>query len=670
MQNKHSLQQAKAVLSADIIARDQESFVYQGNTNRLHWEKNLPEGESCSSFLTKAPTVEDALKEAYRLASDMLSAMCLPQPVEIEVSHQDDSSWTNSKLVHVTTNFFDNPNLTVGQMLDIFIGLTVHEGCHVLYTDFKATAGMSSFAAQLDNILEDEFIEHRCGDDMPGLSNFLKMAKWYYFGEYTQKYGNKAARQASLDEGTRLINAVIRLVRFRGALTDEDIESFSDALIEVHDCLVPYPTTSKAVAAKALEVEQILLKYLTAPQKPEQQQQGDGQEQDSGEDDGEGSKKQQTKNSSPSESGQDDGGQQEDGQKKSSGDSKSESGAGNDSDSDKSGQGQSTQPQDTEGNSNPMSGAGLTEREAHELLNKLAEQLKELSKDPDEPLSEEDECEAVKEDDTLNKRLTGKSEKAEGVYNTYFEKTVPSPMGDQIYQVATDEIRRFVPAMRNALRSHADENRRTLTGCRSGLMDTNLLAAAYQGVPNVYRQTQTVKADPITVCLVIDESGSMDCDEKSFSAMKTAVLLEQALNGINGVDLYVYGYTTQEHTDIHIFREKGYAPRKGLGQINAYCGTYTGAAILACAERIRRHTQNKCLMFVLTDGSSADSTRDAVEKVSNDGFIPVGIGIEAVDSFKTDFTDCIYLTDMSKLPQSLGQIVKKAIMQNSRRHVC
>ena len=653
MNNKLSVGELDAILSNDIIERSSDTFVFQGADGRIGWEKSLPEGAAYSEYLLSVKTVKEALSNAYRHASDMLIAMDLPKKVTIEVSHTEDSGWTDNKMVCLSTKFFDNPGLTVGQKMDIFTGLAVHEGSHILYTNFAPKQGFSKLALALDNLIEDERIENRLGHEKPGLANFLKMTKWYFFGEYCSSIRGGEKPDARQEEATRLVNAVIKLIRYPGALAEDDKKDFADALAEVHDALMPYPTTSSDVAKKALEVEAILKKYIQFPP----QQDAGGSSGESGDND--------------RSSGKGGGKQDGDGQDGTSGNdadpgSGKEDGQGSDRSEKNGSSGRDAGRNDGSGQST------MSDKELNDILNKIADGLKVIAKGANESLSEQDECQNVRQDDSLNKFLSGKYSST-GVKGTVFEQIPFDEIMLQVYLNDLAVVRPFIPAMRNALRSNAVEQKLTLSGMRNGILDTGKLAIGFQGVQTIYKQYQTVKADPVTVCLLIDESGSM-FGEKAEKARQTAILINEALKGIPGVDLYVYGYTEEFGINsklLLVYKEQGHGPRFGLSAITGRGGTPTSEAIEASAKRIRQSTSSDCLMFVITDGyaGSKKPVGQVVKQISADNFSVVGIGIENDLDMSRDFPEFISLTDLRALPKDLGKLVKKAILKTSQRKV-
>lgn len=677
MLNKHTAIQAKAILANDIIERDDSSFIHQTDKNRLGWEGLLPAGAAYSEFMLKVSSVEEALQKAYSHASQTVLSMAVPFRVSIEVSHQDDAAWTDRKKVHVSTRHFDEKWLTLGQKMDIFTGFTVHEVCHLLYTDFLAAKGLSPLARELENLIEDERIEHRLGDEKPGFANYLAVTKWYAFSRYCQQLRQKSApapgQPGELDEATRLLNAVIKLVRFRSALTDGEIAEFADPLIEIHDCLMPYPETPQQVVKKAVEVEEILRRYIK--DLPQQGNNGNGQESDQnndGDKEGQGGSSSNGNSGQNQSSGKSSSGSPSDGENDSDDDGKKGNGDKADSkQANPSGKGNGKGGNKTTCNNPAGQKKQLSDKEVDEIIGALTDILSTLAeKNENHSLDAEDEADAIQKNPNLNKLLSGRYEE-DPVNGFICEKQREADFA--LYGRALSAVRAYIPAMRNTLRANSTEDHRTLTGMRSGTLDTGLLAEAFQGVPGVYRTMQTVKADPIEVCLLIDESGSM-YGEKALRALETATLITEALSGIPDIGLSIYGYGRDYDCKLNIYKEKGHYVKGALGKLpyNINGSTPTGPAMTAAARRIRRNSRSaKCLMFILTDGApdSKQSVINAVRVLEKLDIAPVAIGIEAEIGLDQQYKDYVYLTNLAALPKELAKVVKKNILAVAGRHV-
>ena len=234
---KMSLEQKIQTLKEDFLDRDQTTFVKIRRTGRLGWESSIPEGTPYSDYMLSPASDEELIKNSYRLAEDMIKVMDTPFKVRVRIS--PDGSRTDGKTVWVATEVFDDTDLPIGNRIDTFLGLTIHEGCHLLYTDFSAYQGLTNRIVKfLENLLEDERIERVLGEQKPGLANFLKASKYYYFDRYVQKMAQKEDQQ-QLDTFPRLLNCIISLVRYPKTINETDLAEFADTLMQVRPLLTP-----------------------------------------------------------------------------------------------------------------------------------------------------------------------------------------------------------------------------------------------------------------------------------------------------------------------------------------------------------------------------------------------------------------------------------------------
>jgi hypothetical protein len=212
----------------------------------------------------------DIIKEAYGMARDYIVAMDTPYRVTLRLSPE--ANCTDSKVVYLATRVFDDADLSDGQKIDTFVGLAVHEGCHLKYTDFSQMASEpNGIVRNLINVLEDERIERLCGEQMPGYANFLKATKYYMFDLYRQRKMEEAQR-TELPKQVRLLNAILAIIRYPKALGDADLGEFAEVLYDVREVVLDYPATPAAVTSAAKDIYEIIKKYF---EKEEQSGRGD-----------------------------------------------------------------------------------------------------------------------------------------------------------------------------------------------------------------------------------------------------------------------------------------------------------------------------------------------------------------------------------------------------------
>lgn len=270
---------------------------------------------------------------------------------------------------------------------------------------------------------------------------------------------------------------------------------------------------------------------------------------------------------------------------------------------------------------------------------------------------------------------------------TYFEKAKGNR---SVYQKSLDRVKKYIPSIRKLIKGTDKNYEFSIRGCRHGLLDTDKLAEAYQGVPQVYIRKGQVKTSKTTVCILIDESGSM-CyrgRDKSGRAITTvgkdelardaAILLNESLKNLPGVDLYIYGHTADQYsigdTVLNIYKEgTAYDPQFALSNIQGRRENRDGTAIFEAAKRVRKFTDSNCIMFILSDGSPCASdysgtpaqndVKKNVEAVEKMGFNVIQVSIDSVHGVKNMFTNIVDLQgNVANLPKNLSQVIKKVIV--------
>lgn len=647
-------------LSKDWLERDGESFVKIRTRGRLGWEESLKEGTPYSSYLLESPSMEELIKRAYALARNTISAMDIPSKVTVRLG--GGGSCTEGRNVYVATDYFDDGTLETGEKLDIFLGLTAHEGSHLLYTEFpmmKKAAGVHPLCAKLLNIIEDERIERNLGEDKPGLANYLKALKRHYFGRYSGM--TEGSEDASPLQ--KILNCILGIIRYPRLLREEEMVEFGDLLLKVEKILTPYPDSTASAERAAEKIFELIIKEY-------------GRESGSGkEDSGRGNPSpEESEKESPSPEESDDS---------TDGNDAGESGEGTDSESD-SGE---ENAEDT-GEDRPSEMSREESVKAMESdLEKIADALEEVAGGPVQPDIEG--CSSLRGDRMADAVSTDRELLAkicEGEVETGSSKDVIFTRQKEYrdgYMSALEEVKQYVPAVRKVVKGRCVEYSLTHLGMRSGVLDTGKLAEAVQGVPTVYKRQGEVCSDRACVCMLVDESGSMNRHERMLAARKTAVLLNEALSSIPNIELFIYGHTADCErsgiTELNIYREKGYAPKYALGSLEPRSNNRDGLAILETALRVRKQTKEEVLMFIISDGEPAAEnyfgmraighTRECVEKAEAMGFRIVQICINASYDPALMFRHFIKIENLGTLARDLGREIAKALSSKIKTHV-
>ena len=647
-------------LSKDWLERDGESFVKIRTKGRLGWEESLKEGTPYSSYLLESPSMEELIKRAYALARNTISAMDIPSKVTVRLG--GGGSCTEGRNVYVATDYFDDDALATGEKLDIFLGLTAHEGSHLLYTEFpmmRKAAGVHPLCAKLLNIIEDERIERNLGEDKPGLANYLKAVKRHYFGRYSGMTGG--SEDASPLQ--KILNCILGLIRYPCLLREEEMLEFGELLLKVEKVLTPYPDSTASAERAAEKIFELIIKEY-------------GRESGSAkEDSGEGK-------ASPEESGRE----------KTSPDKSEDS--TDESDSGDSGEGTDSESDSGEDNAEDTGEDLPSERSREESvkamesdLEKIAEALEEVAGGPVQP--DVEGCSALRGDQLAEAVSTDRELLAkicEGEVETGSSKEVIFSRQKEYrdgYMSALEEVKQYVPAVRKVVKGRCVEYSLTHLGMRSGVLDTGKLAEAVQGVPTVYKRQGEVRSDRACVCMLVDESGSMCRQGRMAAARNTAVLLNEALSPIPNIELFIYGHTADCErsgiTELNIYREKGFAPKYALGSLEPRSNNRDGLAILETALRVRKQTKEEVLMFIISDGEPAAEnyfgmraighTKECVEKAEAMGFRIVQICINANYDPALMFRHFIKMENLGTLARDLGREIAKALSSKIKTHV-
>lgn len=600
-------------LMDDWFERDGETYTKIRKKGRIGWEKTLEEGEAYSAYLLEAPTQQDLIKRSYNLAKETIVVMDPPFKVNVKIT-TGDSSGTDGRTVSISTKMFDDPELSVGEKLDAFLGTTVHEGSHLLYTDLSWIKKITNKAIfRIWNIIEDERIEQLLGENKPGLANFLEKSKYYWFDQYYMDFILPMEKEhpERITPFIRIMGCFLHIIRYPKYLKEEEVIEFGHYLIEIKKVLHPYPIITEQAVKAAYRVFDIIKEFYEDVERERAKSEGTGE-----------------------------------------------------SDSD------------------------IHDKSLRKLMEDADSADGALSKIAGVPtsvpskdgggggLKGEDLAGAVSEDSELLGEICEGTVEVGAAEDSFFSKM---PDNQRVYMESVSRVKPYVPAITKIMKGHCKEYKLIHRSMRSGVLDTNKLAEAYQGVSTVYMREGQVKTDKVSVCVLIDESGSMS-GERIRAARDAAILINEAIGQIPNVELYIYGHSGDMKrpfsTEMFVYREKGYNPRFSLGSCRARSQNRDGIAILETAKRVRKQTKNPCLLFILSDGapcagayggdSAMNHVKNCVTKTEQLDFNVIQVCINHSYDPGKMFRNFVIMENMSTLATELGKAIKKATMTASK----
>ena len=613
----------------------------------------------CKSYLSKDEQVRfsEVLRESIKLTKEFISILDLPYRVLLTFSSMDSSlsemktGKGNERYIFIPSNIFDeNEKHSDEKLINTTVGLGVHEASHLLFSDCavyedyikKITSDELKFLKTiLFNVIEDERVDNCLMNTRPGYKDFVdagqdfKSTKAIRFKELsTYHHPNPTAREA-IKYFYRCVAEVIYLIYYPSLVDSEFIKENESLFMEVQNTISTPPARTLDSCVLTDRLVNILLEDL---------------------------KKKQEELGIP---------------------------------------GVDLKLSDVFSGSK----VGLMSSVTQELL---YGQDKDISLDLNDHIRhglsglgcignstylgyDGKVSRKIKSSDfqTEMGTLLGSIE-----YGTRKEITFKKNiMGDKAaYNKIQRDVEKYVPQIRTKIKQVEKNTEINIFGMRSGLLDTTKLVEAIQGVPQVYYKTAQVKTSKVCVGVLVDESGSMswtirDCcggSEKSRATMAkySAVLLNEALSSISGVELYLYGHTADQGrasgtVQISVYKEPGYNRPYALSEIRAKSENRDGDAIYEVCKRVRNFTSDPVILFVLSDGCPCavdycgyEAIRDTAEKIRKAealGFEIIQVTIS--DSFKPEdiklmFKESIALeNDLSELPQKLGAVLRNKILE-------
>lgn len=628
---------------------------YKGST-RLGWDTKV--SGSYSSFFAPDLNKRKLLRDSYRHACDIRDIMDIPRNIRIQLNVDMETSCTNGSTVIVSTKVYDDDKIDNNVKLDVFLGTTIHEFSHILYTDMAEIRKNrpNKFLFNLFNIIEDERIEYNTTQNYPGYANFIGQAKYYYFDLLYKK----AEKQDDLMD---VLQNILYIVRYPARVDTKVIYRHQVLFNEIKKVLCDFGNNSKEAYDKAEKIYKLLLDYFKfPPPPPEEQQEGDEEQEQS--DSGEGQ--------SDSGEGQEgsDGSSDPQNSKQSSQKQDSKDNEGSDKNSKTQSSPKSGSDEGSAGKKKQEPIKAYTQEEIKQAAEKLAEQMRRLitsntslnsNEIKDEWNSKEiaDECKQIKDDVFIVKQED-------------YERR---------YKADFDTVKQHINGLVNTFSKFFVEQEYRLTGMRRGVLDTNKLAEAYQAVETVYSNKFKRTTPGLDVCVLIDESGSMSGTNIA-SARKCAILLNEVFLRLKQCDFYVYGHTADNRhmgeVTINVYRDHWNRNRYALGKVESYSNNKDSVAIEETYKMVRKQTSKPLLMFVISDGApnayglrgqpAVEEVKKVVNRIESNGDTLVcQIAIESHFRPQDMFNHYVVMTDMNTFPSDLSGYVMNTLISKLKR---
>ena len=223
---------------------------------------------------------------------------------------------------------------------------------------------------------------------------------------------------------------------------------------------------------------------------------------------------------------------------------------------------------------------------------------------------------------------------------------------------------------------------------RNGKLDVAKIATVHSGNTRVYYKIEeNISTKPFALCILMDESGSMDGYKKKQQHNLVKILYKTFSQILPKDKIYVYGHSAdwEEHNDPEIriyhdpynqnFEECFHAQ---LSEIN-FNENYDGIVIEKIYDEIRSKTSENILFISISDGQpsgnnyggkdAVDEMKRVIEKCRRDGFVTVGIGFE-YDGVKNIYSYSSTITNLQDSPKIVSTLLNKVVKLEFQNDEC
>lgn len=574
-----------SIYTTDWYNRDNEDYILTNEDLEIGFV-NIP-SKQYSRFLYNEDRVERICNDHSMIIAemkDLLRSMGLHN-VSFRLSKDNETASTNGSTIKVGLGKTIETVDDAYDKMDRLIGMTIHESCHCLYTDFTYLNSVISKYPELvhhiHNVLEDELIEEKICHKFPGYSNFLSKLKYQIFKKYEEDVSNP---NNTLSEILAIFFYIIRYPKYLSSIKKDSLIKYEDLfkkikyIVRDNDCFdIKNELVTRSTTAAAIQIYELLKEYINNSKKEES--------------------KGESKNSS-------------------SGDSK-DSKQSDDSDN----------SDDPEIEVRDKDDDIFKNQEASEMGgNGIIGILSNIYED----ISSESECTNIKKMIVYHTKISENNNdnilEDHNIPGMHMKISKDVHMVNANYPVYYNQYLNTVKNYINYAKKLIIPNSysyeiKTDRFRRNGSLDPNRLVNAMCNEQTVYTQKRTVikSNDPeYALVLAIDESGSMTCDKLNELASAFSIMIYEALKDYPKIKLFVYGHGDRVYRYLDPFTLKS---KYTLGNRNSQGGQNEAESYRIIAEDVKGYTSLPIVVFNITDScyiADANRIKETLDNLRND----------------------------------------------------
>ena len=556
------------------------------------------------------------------------------------------------------------------EKLDVVAGLTIHEKLHLVHSqplhdylqtnqyDIQKEHGPLGFNLfkNIANLVEDEYIESRLGHTCPGYVNYISAVKDHYWGDMSEDLSD-------VDEPFGdLMGAILLYVRYPASLSAPQKKRWANDLRIVEDILKKNGLDKEGRITAMENLWQHMMKRA--------KQLGYGKE--------------QTEEQFQSEYG--DVMKQEqkdfedyvdrefgpDSEYPMTDDRREEKIKNNAKDIEEHYRRKFEQMAKT-----PIADAMSKIDEAiRQVIDQLTGEFKKgtISK------SLEEEIKDLIDTDYSEYKIDRKDALSNSQRKVSWQKVNPDVRAKGVYIENKKTMRSVISKLKRKIQLYGNPRKLTIANQKRGKLNKRMLHRIPAGRDDLFKVSIRKEDNPLDICLLVDESGSMRYRAMD-KARQACIAVKESLQDNDKLNLWVFGHSADEsgagNTEMYEYSSPTMKSRPmACGAMKARWENRDGNAILASAEKMRGESPNPAtqkLIIVFSDGQpSADKyrgersihhTRDMVKKVQGMGFSVIQVGFAGMYGRNQEemFDNHIYVENMELLPNQIGKILQRVM---------
>ena len=692
----------KEFIKKDWLDRNFLDFTVR-NVNGFDWLRYYGTDEH-SKFLGNAQAV-DIETAALVFSKQMISAIA-PRPISITLEGDETYTDGHNTIVlskEITKSF---PRLSKYNVIDVYIGLSIHESAHILFTDNKLCLNAAKKVKNTDlfllihNIVEDERIENLVGMNNPGYSRYIAKAKSYFFNK------NNLGVFDAKEDILKILSAFTYIIRYPSSTPENLFTEFEVILNEIISILTPYPKTNEEALEGTKKIYDLLVPMIKEVEnKEEQEGESDSDSKWSkgksgkskGDDDSEESEKKDSEEEESGDSGDEEQEDEQEGEEEGGEGDDGEDEEKSDGDDEEEGDGSKDDAKEEPKEKKGAKGKEKSSKEENEPKeekgddgNKDTELTEEVKKAIADILdkfgvNETNEFTGSKQElDKLNSIISSLDLSPKlGTYELSAFPTVvntpKSPSRSYDYRQSVAKVGQFSAYLRAVLSTLNKDDDYYEKELRSGDLDEDMLPDFLAGGSNIYEERTTIRNSGGAVILILDASGSIQTRQLKGVIRDIAVLFHRALHGLNNIEFYCYQHNApgwgNEVLNMGILYEHGKTLEMDCvaSYDNPMGSNRDGQAIIWAVDRVKSISElNRKVVFMVNDGEPSASvpvgydtttyTRKCVELVEKQHNTMV-IQIPIYQAIRSElmYNDFIPFKDYPSLIDKIGEKIRKII---------